>query len=249
MPRRKQARQTSVKDIRSILRLTFEQGLSVRAIATRLQLSKTSVSTYLLRAREAGLASWPLPAGLDDDQLLTGRLFRQRGRPARDTAEPDWSGVSSELKRKGVTLSLLWQEYRESHPNGFGYTWFCGRFADFEKRSRPVYRSRHEAGVAMECDYAGQTIPIIDPTTGEIRPAQIYVAVLSASLYTFCYASMSQKLPDWIEANQRAFRHFGGVTKTTVCDFVTGNKIRLMCRTSLCGRVRSEPCFEVPFAY
>lgn len=218
MPRRKQARHTSVKDIASILRLTFEQGLSVRAVSERLKLSKTTVSTYLLRAREAGLAMWPLPAGLDDEQFLERRLFLRRGRPPRDVAEPDWSRILTELKRKGVTLSLLWQEYRESHPNGFGYTWFCSRVTEHESRARPTYRNRHVAGDAMECDYAGHTIPIIDPATGEIHAAQIYVAVLSASLYTFCHASLSQKLPDWIEANQRAFNYFGGVTKTTICD-------------------------------
>jgi transposase len=218
MPRRKQARHTDVKDIRSILRLTFEQGLSIRAVSERLKMSKTSVSTYLLRARESGLAVWPLPPGLDDDDVLEQRLFRRMGRPPRDTDEPSWPKVASELKRKGVTLNLLWQEYREAHPDGYGYTWFCCRFADHESRAKPTYRSRHVGGVAMECDYAGHTIPIIDPSTGEIRAAQIYVAVLSASQLTFSYASFSQKLPDWIEANQRAFSYFGGVTKTTICD-------------------------------
>jgi len=207
-----------VKDIESILRLTFGHGLSVRAVSERLKLSKTTVSTYLLRAREVGLAMWPLPAGLDDKQVLERRLFLRRGRPPLDVAEPDWPRISTELKRKGVTLTLLWQEYRESHPNGFGYTTFCTRFAEHESRASPTYRNRHVAGDTMECDYSGHTIPIIDPATGEVHTAQIYVAVLSASLYTFCYASLSQKLPDWIEANQRAFNYFGGVTKTTKID-------------------------------
>lgn len=219
MPRRKRARHTSVKDIRSILRLTFEQELPMRAVSERLKISKTSsVSTYLLRAREAGLAVWPLPPGLDDDEVLERRLFGRMGRPPRDIDEPDWPKIASELKRKGVTLNLLWQEYRESHLDGYGYTWFCCRFAEYESRVKPSYRSRHVAGVAMECDYAGHTIPVIDPSTGEIRAAQIYVAVLSASQLTFSYASFSQKLPDWIEANQRAFSYFGGATKTTICD-------------------------------
>lgn len=220
MPRRKQARHTGVKDIRSILRLTFEQELPIRAVLERLKISKTSVrrTTYLLRAREAGLAVWPLPPGLDDDEVLERRLFRRMGRPPRDIDEPDWPKIGSELKRKGVTLNLLWQEYREAHPDGYGYTWFCCRFAEYECRVKPTYRSRHVAGVAMECDYAGHTIPIIEPSAGEIRAAQIYVAVLSASQLTFSYASFSQKLPDWIEANQRAFSYFGGVTKTTICD-------------------------------
>ncbi|MBB4232525.1 transposase [Rhizobium mongolense] len=90
------------------------------------------------------------------------------GRPPRDIDEPDWPKIASELKRKGVTLNLLRQEYRETHPNGYGYTWFCCRFAEFESRVKPTYRNRHVAGVAMECNYAGHTIPVIDPSTAEI---------------------------------------------------------------------------------
>lgn len=218
MPRRKQARLINVKDIRSILRLAHEQGLSVRAISERLKISKTTVSTYLLRAREAGLSSWPLPAGLDDDAVLQRRLFHRRGRPPQDMGEPDWARIASELKRKGVTLTLLWQEYRERHPNGYGYTWFCERFGAFEHRASTTFRNRHTAGAAMQTDYAGQTVPIIDPLTGETLSAQIFVAVLPASLLTFAYASFSQKLPDWIEGQQRALSFFGGVTKAIVCD-------------------------------
>ena len=218
MARRKQVRLTDVKDIRSILRLTHEQGLSVRAISERLKISKTTISTYLLRAREAGLTGWPLPPGLDDDGILQRRLFHRRGRPPQDMHEPDWGKIASELKRKGVTLTLLWQEYRERHPNGYGYTWFCERFAAFEQRASATFRNRHTAGAAMQTDYAGQTVPVIDPVTGEIRLAQIFVAVLPASLYTFAYASFTQRLPDWIEGQQLALGFFGGVTKAIVCD-------------------------------
>jgi transposase len=117
-----------------------------------------------------------------------------------------------------VTLTLLWQEYRGRHPNGYGYTWFCERFAAFEQRASATFRHRHTAGAAMQTDYAGHTVPVIDPATGEIRPAQIFVAVLPASLYTFAYASFTQRLPDWIEGQQRALSFFGGVTKAIVCD-------------------------------
>lgn len=217
MPRRKQARRMTVRDIRSILRLTYEQGLSVREISERLKISKTSVSTYLLRAREAGLSSWPL-ATAHDDATLKRLLFRRVGRPARDLSEPDWPAISREIKRKGVTLTLLWQEYRAAHPNGYGYTWFCDRFATFRLRANATFRNRHEAGAAMQTDYAGHTVPIIDPATGTIHEAQIFVAVLGASSYTFCHASFSQKLPDWIEGQCRALSFFGGVPKAIVCD-------------------------------
>ncbi|WP_043715718.1 sigma factor-like helix-turn-helix DNA-binding protein, partial [Brucella intermedia] len=112
MPRRKQAKRITMKDIRSILRLTCEQGLSVREVSERLRIGKTAVSTYLHRARQTGLCMWPIPAAYDDDLQLEKLLFKQAGRPPQDTQEPDFAYVSRELKRKGVTLTLLWQEYR-----------------------------------------------------------------------------------------------------------------------------------------
>lgn len=218
MPRRKQARRTTVKDIRSILRLTYDQGLSVRAVSERLRLGKTSVSTYLLRAREAGICSWPLAPGIDVDAVLKRLLFRRAGRPPRDLNEPDWALIAREMKRKGVTLTLLWQEYRAAHPHGYGYTWFCDRFAAFQRRTSATFRNRHAAGAVMQTDYAGQTVPVIDPDTGVIHEAQIFVAVLAASSYTYAHASFSQKLPDWIDGQCRALGFFGGVTKAIVCD-------------------------------
>ena len=157
MPRRKQAKRTTVKDLRSILRLTYEQGLSVRAISERLQISKTSVATYLLRAREAGL-SWPLPAIYESEPALQRALFRRVGRPPQDLSEPDWPRVAQELKRKGVTLTLLWQEYRTAHPDSYGYTWFCEKFDAYRRRANPTFRHRHAAGAVMQTDYAGPTL-------------------------------------------------------------------------------------------
>jgi len=218
MPRRKQPRRTTVRDIRTILRLTHEQGLSVREVGLRLKLSKTTVATYLNRAREAGLNCWPLPSGRDDDATLKQVLFQRAGRPPQDLTEPDWPKMAAEMKRKGVTLVLLWEEYRAAHPDGYGYTWFCERYREFESRISPRYRNRHEAGAVMQTDYAGHTMPVIDPGTGAEHRAQIFVAVLGASNYTFAWASLTQKLPDWIEAQVRALKFFGGVPKAIVCD-------------------------------
>lgn len=207
-----------MQDIRTILRLTHEQGLSVREIGLRLKLSKTTVATYLLRAREAGLNGWPLSPGRNDDATLEAALFQRMCRPPQDNQEPDWAKVATELKRKGVTLVLLWQEYRAAHPEGYGYTWFCEQFRAFENATSPSLRNRHEAGAVMQTDYAGHTIPITDPATGVVHPAQIFVAVLGASSYTFTWASLTQTLPDWIEAQVRALKFFGGVPKAIVCD-------------------------------
>jgi transposase len=153
-----------------------------------------------------------------DDAHLERLLFGRAGRPPQDLSEPDWRQVARELKRKGVTLSLLWQEYRQMHPDGYGFTWFCEHYAAFARKISPVYRNRHEAGAAMQTDYAGHTIPLIDPKTGQIAQAQLFVAVLPASNLTFAYASLSQKLPDWIEGQVRALSFFGGVPRCIVCD-------------------------------
>ena len=218
MPKRKRTREVTVKDVRTILRLSCAEGLSVREIADRLRIGKSSVSTYLYRAREAELAIWPLPEAYADDDVLKAALFGRKGRPRRDPVEPDWAYVSTELKRKGVTLTLLWQEYRESHPDGYAYTWFCTSFRAFERRTSTRFRHRHRAGEVMQTDYAGLTKEIIDPATGEVRVTQIFVAVLGASSYTFATASLSQDLADWIESHCRAFSFFGGVTRSVVCD-------------------------------
>ncbi len=218
MPRRKQTRRTTVRDARTILRLTHDQGLSAREVAERLKVSKTTVSTYLLRAREVGLTAWPLPAEYEDDAVLQETLFRRMGRPPRDRCEPHWPTVAAELKRKGVTLTLLWQEYRASHPDGYGYTWFCEAFTAFKRRTGATWRNRHEAGAVMQTDYAGQTVDIVDPETGEVHDAQIFVAVLGASSLTFATASLTQRLPDWVAGQCRALAYFGGVPKSIVCD-------------------------------
>src|SRR6516165_2610999 len=227
MPRRKQAKRTTVKDLRSILRLTYEQGLSVRAISERLQISKTSVATYLLRAREAGL-SWPLPPICESEAALQRALFRPVGRPPQDLSEPEWPWVAQELKRKGVTLTLLWQEYRTAHPEGYGYTWFCERFAAYQRRANQTFRHSHAAGAVMQTDYAGPTVEVIDPQTGEIRQAQIFVAVLGASSLTFAMGSFGQRLPDWIEGQTRALSYFGGVPKAIVCDNLKAGVVKAL---------------------
>jgi transposase len=216
-----------VKDLRSILRLTYEQGLSVRAISERLQISKTSVSTYLLRAREAGL-SWPLAPIYESEAALQRALFRRVGRPPQDLSEPEWPRVAQELKRKGVTLTLLWQEYRAVHPDGYGYTWFCEKFDVYQRRANPTYRHRHAAGAVMQTDYAGPTVEVIDPQTGEVRAAQIFVAVLAASSLTFAMASFGQRLPDWIEGQTRALSYFGGVPKAIVCDNLKAGVVKAL---------------------
>ena len=156
-----------MRRIRELLRLRFEVGLSTRLIATSLGISKGAVGDYLQRVQVAGLG-WPLPEDLDDT-ALERRLFPGPPPSKAPRAEPDWAAVDRELRRKGVTRSLLWQEYRAEHPDGYGYAWFCEHYEAWKARRSPTMRQKHLAGDKVFVDYAGDPIELIDPVTGEAR--------------------------------------------------------------------------------
>src|SRR6202163_3396663 len=207
----------SMRQIREVLRLRFASELPQRAIAKSLGLSQVAVSGYLSRARAAGV-SWPLPEDLDDVQL-EALLFPPSPAIAADQRRvPDWAWVHRELRRPNVTLALLWEEYRAGAPDGFGYSWFCDLYRGWAGRLKPTMRQAHLAGEKLFVDYAGQTVEVMDGLTGEIRAAQIFVATLGASSFTYAEATWSQALPDWIAAHVRAFTYLGGSTKQTVSD-------------------------------
>jgi transposase len=193
----------SMRKIRDVLRLKFERGLSERVIARSMSLSNGSVNSYLQRARMAGLR-WPLPDDLDDG-ALERLLFR-------------WADVDKEMRRKGVTLALLWEEYRAAHPDGFGYSWFCEHYVAFKSRLRPTMRQSHAAGEKVFVDFAGDAIDVVDPTTGEVRPMKLFVAAMGASNYIFAQARPSEQIADWIGAHVDLFAFLGGGPKFVVCD-------------------------------
>jgi transposase len=206
-----------MRKIREILRLKWECGLSQRQIAESCQVARPTVTEYLQRAEAAGLG-WPLPEDLAED-ALERLLFPPRAtQPAESRPVPEWATIHQELKRKGVTLFLLWQEYKATHPTGYGYTWFCTRYQAWAQKVDVVMRQDHRAGEKLFVDYAGQTVPVHDPRTGQVRQAQIFVAVLGASSYTYVEATWTQSLPDWIGAHARAFSFFGGVPALLVPD-------------------------------
>jgi transposase len=205
-----------MRKIREILRLKFSSHLSNRAIATSCSLARSTVAECLERASKAGL-SWPLPDDLDDarlEQLLYPPVICCEA----PRALPDWSAVQKELKRKGVTLALLWDEYKASHPDGYQYSQFCKLYRESVARIDCCMRQCHVGGEKMFVDYCGQTVPLTDPRTGEIRQAQVFVAVMGASSYTFAEATMSQALPDWLASHVRAFQFFGGLPAIVVPD-------------------------------
>jgi len=208
-----------MRKVKEVLRLKFDSGLSNRRIARSCKISRPSVAEYLRRFEEAGL-SWPAAVEFDD-ATLEHKLFPPLGSALLASCEravPDWSQIHRELRRKGVTLTLLWYEYKAEHPNGFQYSWFCDQYRAWAAKLDVVMRQEHRAGEKLFVDYAGQTVEVIDRRTGEVRQAQVFVAVLGASSYTYAEAPWSQQLPDWIGSHVRTFEFLGGVTEVLVPD-------------------------------
>ena len=207
----------SMRKIREVLRLKWQNRLSHRAIGHSCGISPGTVSDYVQRAQAVGL-TWPLPDDLDEETLFQ-RLFPQSSSStARPMPLPDWGQLHSELRRPGVTLRLLWVEYRQAHPDGYGYSQFCDHYHHWAQRLQPTMRLPHQAGEKLFVDYAGQTLPVVQPETGEVCPAQLFVAVLGASSYTYVEAHWQQDLPSWVGGHVRAFAFFGGVPQVVVPD-------------------------------
>ena len=207
-----------MRNIREVLRLRLSAQLSMRQISSSTKLSVGAIQKLTKQAQVLGLG-WPLPAELDDTQLA--KLFY----PQADTAlsprreVPDWALVHQELKRKGMTKQLLWQEYTERFPNRcYSYSQFCDRYRHWCGQQRRSMRQLHKAGEKTFIDYAGITVPVVNAHTGEISNAQIFVAVLGASNYTFAEATASQSLPDWLQSHVRMFAFFGGCSELLVPD-------------------------------
>ncbi len=210
------AERLSMRKIREVLRLA-SLGQSPGSIAQSLRIGSNTARRYVRRAAEASLG-WPLPLDLGDE-ALEALLFPPP--PAAGTVRrvPDWAEIQRELRRKGVTLQLLWLEYRAADPAGaYQYTQFCEHYRRWRKRLDPVLRQEHRAGDKVFVDYAGQTVPVVDQATGEIREAQVFVGVLGASNFTFAEATWTQALPDWIGSHVRMFAYLGGSTVAIVPD-------------------------------
>ena len=206
-----------MRKIKEVLRLKWDQKLTNRQIAKSCSISHTTVREYHLRAELAGL-SWPLDPKLDDT-AIEHLLFPRCRKPGPNKRQmPNMKYLYQELKRKSVTLQLLWYEYKQSNPEGYQYSQFCNRYRQWSKKLDITLRQEHRAGEKMFVDYAGQTVPIIDPCSGEIRKAHIFIAVLGASSYTYAQATLAEDLPSWIKAHIHAFEFFQGVTEIIVPD-------------------------------
>lgn len=207
----------SMRKIREVLRLKLSHQLPQRAIGQSLRLSQGAISDYLGRARRAGLR-WPLPDDLDDMRLEALLFPPKPDVPADQRPVPDWSAVHREMRRPNVTLALLWQEYRTGIADGFGYSWFCDLYRAWVGRLKPTLRQVHTAGEKLFVDFAGHTMEVVDGATGEIRGAEIFVAVLGASSFIYAEATWSQTLPDWIAAHVNALTVLRGVPRQIVSD-------------------------------
>ena len=205
----------SVRKIREVLRLKAEARLSDRQIAAAIGSARSTVQECLRRAKSAGIG-WPLPAECDDEDL-TARLYPRAAAAARYPT-PDFATIHAELARKGVTRMLLWQEYKACHPDGCQYSAFCRDYDAWLGRQDAVMRFEHAPGDKLFVDYSGLTMDIVDRASGEVQKAEIFVAAMGASNFTYVEASLTQTLADWLGAHVHALEYFGGVTAAIVPD-------------------------------
>jgi len=208
----------SMRKLRDILRLRLQAGLSLRQIKDSQRVSLGAVQKITSQAKAQRL-DWPAIEQLDDQQLAQLFYPESDTRSSSDFQCPDWVGAHKELKHKGMTKHLLWEEYTQAYPNrSYSYPQYCFLYQDWVKKQRRSMRQTHQAGDKLFVDYAGQTMPIVNGETGEVRYAQIFVAVLGASNYTFCEATWTQSLPDWLGSHVRTLEFIGGVPKLIVPD-------------------------------
>ena len=211
------AERLTMRKIREVFRLKFDCDISNRQIAKSCNIARSTVAEYLFRFQQAAL-SWPLPQDIDDNQLEQLLYPQMPTLLSHERPLPDWSYIHQQLRHKSVTLMLLWQEHKELHPQGYQYSQFCHLYRQWTNKIDPVMRQEHRAGEKLFVDYAGQTVQVYDLHTNQMRDAQIFVAVLGASNYTFAEATWTQSLPDWISSHSRAFIFFGGVAQIVVPD-------------------------------
>jgi transposase len=205
-----------MRKVREVLRLKHALGLSYRKISEATGASKSQAAEYVRRGEAAGIR-WPIAEEIDDRELER-RLFPVMVESANKRPAVEWPTIQRELKRRGVTLALLWQEYLAEHPSGYSYTRFCELYAEWRKQLSPTMRQTHLAGEKLFVDWAGDTTSVVDPATGEAHEARIFVAALGASNFTYAEARWTETLSDWIGAHVNALAAIGGVPRALVPD-------------------------------
>lgn len=206
-----------MRQIQEILRLKHQNKLTVREIARSCGLPTSTVGDYLKRAEAAGI-TWPLPEGQGEKELVEKLMATAPAVADGCMVLPDWTCIHKELSRKSVTLALLWQEYRQAHPQGYKYSRFCELYQRWADTLDPVLRQVHLPGEKMFVDWAGQTVAIYSALDGSVTAAHVFVAVLGASNKTYSEAFENEQVAAWIAAHCHAYAFFEGVAKVTVPD-------------------------------
>src|SRR5450830_497283 len=207
----------SMDKLRKILKLHEMSNLSCRDIASTLNISKTVVGQYISEFKACKLNYF------DIENLSDSDLIERLGKKKRQSAkyrilESFFKYFAVELKKTGVTLYLLWQEYNQKHPDGYSYSQFCYHFQVWSEIDKATMHLFHKAGDKCFIDFAGKTLPVVNRNTGEITETEVFVAILAASQLSYVEAVQSQKSENWIKANENAFTKFGGVTAALVPD-------------------------------
>jgi transposase len=207
-----------MRKTKEVLRLRYELGLGHRQIARSCSIGPATVSDYLKRAAAAGLG-WPLPEGWDESRLEEALFGSAPPDPQPQRPLPDFAALQEQMQRhRHLTLRLAWEEYRQGNPEGYGYSRFCELYQRWRRKLDVVLRQEHKAGEKMFVDWAGATLPIQDRSSGQVRPAPLFVAVLGASSYTYAEAARDQQLEAWIQVHIHALEFFGGTPQLVVPD-------------------------------
>ena len=208
-----------MRKTKDVLRLKFELGLGLREIARSCSLGVSTVHDYLQRAKAADV-SWPLPEGWDEEKLEAALFAAHQPRIGDpDKAAPDFASIHEQKQRhRHLTLQLLWEDYRQANPEGYGYSRFCELYQRWRGKLDLVLRQEYKAGEKMFVDWAGTTIPILDPQGGPQQAGHLFVAVMGSSSYTYAEATLDEQLSNWIGAHVRAFEFYRGAPALIVPD-------------------------------
>ena len=210
-------KRVSMRKTKEILRLALNEGLSQREIAISTGVGKTTIQELLAKVKKAKIG-WEQLTKMRETEIVENVLYPALHEDATSKIAPDWALVRKQLMEKGNTLALIWMDFKQENPSGFQYSRFCELYREWNSKSRLILRQYHEPGKSLFVDFSGLTVPWLDENTGEIFEAQIFVAALGASNYTFAKACPDQTLDSWINCHVSAFKFFRGVPKIIVPD-------------------------------
>lgn len=216
------AKRLVMRNIRELFRLRLELGLSQRRVAKILGCGRSTLYEYEKKVLSAGIKEFQQIKNLSDEQLLNLLGLKSdlslHPQSKRERPLPDWSEIHREMSKKHVTLRLLWTEYKQNHPEGYQYTQFCELYKRWSGRLSVSMRQEYKAGEKVFVDYAGSCLEVIDPQTGEVLKAQVFVGVLGRSSFMYVEATWTQGLSDWLMSHRRMFEFFSGVPRIVVPD-------------------------------